>query len=209
MKQSFTAGNWAIWCLAPSRRDQRWTEGEGIIAMQYLRSLVPEWLWSAQDFPSPPSPPPVFRGLFFHQLNFTLGFLRSNLTAFLPFPTPTKSQVATGLGILKVSTFRTRNATVRRWGLCEHKSELGAGWHGLSLPWQPKPSQPHRLFIHRSGRVQWAPSPPPDTNVLATKQKGLLIPLWLGYTPHNLLSNAIEWVPLAKINTCLLQPVRD
>lgn len=70
--------------------------------MQYLRSLVPGWLWSAQD-PPPPAPLPLLpppclpRALFFHQLNFTLGFLRPNLMAFLPLSTPTESQVAAGL----------------------------------------------------------------------------------------------------------------
>lgn len=100
-------------------KDGRRGRGEGIIVMHYLRSLVPEWFWSAQDFlslhppPRCPSTPCHSRVLFFHWLNFTLGFLRTNLTAFLRFPTPTKSQVATGLGILSVSPLCAVNATVR------------------------------------------------------------------------------------------------
>lgn len=96
-------------------------EGEGIVAMQYLRSLVPEWLWSAQDFPYLPHPTPhpasaalSSEGSVFPPAELYLGFLRPNLMAFLPLPTPTESQVAAGLRIPQVPTLCAQNATVMR-----------------------------------------------------------------------------------------------
>lgn len=80
---------------------------------QYLRSLVPEWSGLLRISPLPTPPPPVLPGLCF-STRWTLPWaLRPNLTALLLFPTPTKSQVAAGLGTLNVSTLRAVHATLR------------------------------------------------------------------------------------------------
>lgn len=74
--------------------------GEGIIAMQYLRSLVPEWLWCDQDFlslhPSPPSTPPLpihplsFKGSVFPLSELYLGLSEAQYHSFPLLPHPHK-----------------------------------------------------------------------------------------------------------------------
>lgn len=63
--------------------------GEGIIAMQYLRSLVPEWLWSAQDFPFP-SHTLSSKGSVFPVAELYLGFSGARSYSFSSLPYPDK-----------------------------------------------------------------------------------------------------------------------
>lgn len=91
---------WAIRCLAPSFQEGSKMGGGGGDNCPAIFKVSSSGM-VCSGFPLfPTSHPHLPRALFFHQMNFTLGFLKPNLTAFLPFPTPTKSQVATGLGIL-------------------------------------------------------------------------------------------------------------
>lgn len=139
LKQSFSTGNWVLRCLVPSFWEgSKMRGGEGIISMQYLRSLVLKWLWSAQDFPSRPHPPPCHSGgSVFPLAELYLGLPEAKSHSSPSFSTHTNSQVAAGLGILSISPLCAVNATVRWYDLHEHKSELGVGQHGLFLLWQP------------------------------------------------------------------------
>lgn len=105
---------------------------------------------SAQDFPSPPSPSPVFRGLCF-STSWTLPWAFWGQILELSFPSPPlqKARWLQAWEYLKSLPSAPEMPPLGN-GLYEHKSELGAGWHGPSLPWQPNhPSLADCLYTDR------------------------------------------------------------